>query len=193
MRLAALIMAAGAASRFGSCKHLVKVEGKPLLQRQVDHLLSAGIEKIFVVSGAWLHAHKAANIAHAEFIFNPSWQNGLGDSIARGVKHLADKYDGILITLADQAALTSQDYRTLVDTFNGTHSVCAFYEGKRGVPAIFNASAQKELAHLYGDKGAKLFLQNCASIEQIPIPAASIDIDTPDDLKQLHASHSIKR
>lgn len=189
MRIAALIMAAGAASRFGSCKHLIEIKGKSILQSQVDHLRKAGINDVFIITGAWREEHAAANINDAQMIYNPTWQNGLGDSIAYGVKHIMGQYEGVLITLGDLAAIRDTDYIALLKNFDGKRSVCAFYNDSRGVPALFTEVDQKELVNLYGDKGAKHFLTNCASMYPIKISAAAIDIDTPEDLKQLQDSH----
>ena len=51
MRVAALVLAAGAASRFGSPKALAAFEGRPLLEHVLDAVRTAGIEDVVVVLG----------------------------------------------------------------------------------------------------------------------------------------------
>jgi len=193
MRIAALIMAAGEASRFGDCKHLQTINEKTLLQRLTDGLLANGISDINIISGAWHGQHKQKKPSGTQLTYNPLWQEGLGSSIAFGAKQVSQHVDGILVVLGDQAALNKDDFATLIHHFDGTNSVCAAYSGDIGVPAIFARSEWPLLKSLYGDKGAKQMLKNCASIEQINIPSAAIDIDTVEDLAALTATQTQTR
>ena len=51
MTVAALVLAAGASSRFGSPKALAQFEGRPLLEHVLDAVREAGIDEIVVVLG----------------------------------------------------------------------------------------------------------------------------------------------
>ncbi|MGB0909510.1 MAG: nucleotidyltransferase family protein [Nitrospirales bacterium] len=185
--MAALIMAAGQASRFGECKQLVKVNGKSLLQHSIDMAQALCPGRVFAVSGAW-HCELSMSIQNEEIkdvtlIEHPAWVDGLGSSIARGVTFLADDFDSILIILADQIGLTKEDLLKLRHHFSGDNIVCGLYAGRRGVPAIFGRNSFEQLKVLQGDRGAKAILYGQhVSVVEYPLECASIDIDTWEDL-----------
>ena len=184
--MVALIMAAGAASRFGSCKATADIGGVTPLQKMVEILNAAGIDDIRVISGAW-HQHIAdAMPANASLYFNPRWQEGLGRSIAFGVSTVHDG-EGILIVLADQIGLQLSDIAHLLESFNSHQSVCAYYCEKRGVPAIFAPQHWPVLQQLSGDTGAKHLLQDDTSIIAVDLPNAAYDLDTQQQLETFRA------
>ena len=98
MKIAALILAAGAASRFGSTKQLVDIKGKPMLQHCIDSATTVLPDSVYTVLGNQ-HEMITASISDSRIILNADWQKGLGYSIAAGVSALKDKYQGILILL----------------------------------------------------------------------------------------------
>lgn len=186
-RIAALIMAAGEASRFGVCKQLIELDGKTLLQRCIDTANEIFPRSVFVVTGAY-HTDISAKIQHAEVIYNPNWKQGLGSSIAFGVRAIEDRYDAIMILLADQIAIEAFQLSELALNFNGSNTVCAYYAGSRGVPALFSQHSFDSLKRLNGNRGAKSLLNQAdKDIIDIQIPQAGIDIDTPDDLERWKA------
>lgn len=184
--IVALVMAAGSASRFGSCKSVVDIGGTTPLQKVVDTLTAVGIDDIRVISGAWHRAIADALPANTSLHYNPNWQNGLGSSIAFGANTVSDG-DGILIVLADQIALQLSDLKDLLDCFDGQHSVCAHYSGKRGVPAIFAQQHWPALRQLSGDSGAKQLLHDDTAIVAVELPNAAVDIDTQQQLEMFRA------
>ncbi|OMH26577.1 nucleotidyltransferase family protein [Motiliproteus sp. MSK22-1] len=198
-QIAVMIMAAGQASRFGSCKQLTIIEGKPLLQHCIDKANQLSPDQVYVVTGAWHSAISAArinaDIQNATLIKHIDWINGLGSSIAQGVSRLAPDYSGVLILLADQIALEVAELQQLITRFNGSNIVCGYYQNKRGVPAIFGANSFSRLQALTGDQGAKSLLyrshsdndcpdSNAPEVIEYPMPAAAIDIDCREDLQK---------
>src|SRR3954452_21752781 len=51
MRIGAVVLAAGASTRFGSPKALAELDGRPILEHVLDAVREAGIEEIVVVLG----------------------------------------------------------------------------------------------------------------------------------------------
>jgi molybdenum cofactor cytidylyltransferase len=94
----------------------------------------------------------------------------------------------VLIMLADQAAVTADDLRRLVETWRRqpNHIVAAYYENTTGVPAIFPRTMFSTLTELRGDQGARILLHRARDrVVPVPIASAAIDIDTPEDLLRL--------
>jgi molybdenum cofactor cytidylyltransferase len=180
--IAVLIPAAGHSSRFGRCKQLQPVAGKPMLQLSVDRANAVAPGAVFVVTGAE-HEAIAAVIEDATMIHNPASREGLGRSIACGVDALARDYKGILILLADQIAVTADDLLRLREKFDGANIVCARYRQRRGVPALFCQDSFSWLRNLTGERGAQpLLYADRFPLCEIPLENAALDIDTPHDL-----------
>lgn len=199
--IAVLIMAAGQASRFGSCKQLHPYGEKTLLQRMVDEVNAAfssdAYPHVFVVTGCYREAI-CKEIKNAQFIYNSKWEEGLGSSIALAVKTVSNAevnhYKGVLIVLADQIALKAVHVKNLLSHFSEESIVCACYSGVNGVPALFPQCYLGELESLKGGQGAKRILNSKSrelesEIITIDIPEAAIDIDRPDDLNHYLAAY----
>ena len=176
-----LVLAAGAASRFGSAKQLLIYRGRSLVQHCIDKANRLCPGRVFVVLGANQELVEPL-ISDAKIIRNHDWQQGLGVSIAAGIDNIDPQSDGLLILLADQVSLTTDELNLLLDAFDGSNTVAAQYAGRRGVPAIFPPSLYAELKALSGDSGAKALLQRSdINITEIHLPSGVMDIDTPED------------
>lgn len=176
-----LILAAGSASRFGSPKQLISHHGKPLLQHCIDKANAICPGRVSVVLGANREQIEPL-ISGVRVIYNNQWQQGLGASIAAGVKSIDWSSEALLIILADQIALTTNDLKRLLQAFDGTNTVSSYYAGRRGVPAIFPQSLYADLKELSGDNGAKVLLQRGdIKLVEVDLPQAAMDIDTPED------------
>lgn len=184
--IAALILAAGEASRFGACKQLIEINGTTMLQSCINKANEVFPGSVYVVTGAY-HGEISTAIQDAKFILNSSWKQGIGSSIACGVREIESQHDAIMILLADQVAITVSDLKTMVTRFNGSNIVCARYAGSRGVPALFAQNSFNEMKKLKGKTGAKSILnQSNENIIDIEISNAVIDIDTPADLERFN-------
>lgn len=122
-----------------------------------------------------------------DILVNPQWQTGLASSVSMAASYAKEQgFDAMLLTLADQVALSAEDYRQLILMWHKTgKEVAAHYLDDLGVPAIFNASTLPQFTHLSGDRGAKSILKQQAqqgALVAITLPRAAIDIDTQADL-----------
>ncbi|MGH1462239.1 MAG: nucleotidyltransferase family protein [Neptuniibacter sp.] len=185
-----VVMAAGESKRFGGCKLLAEVDGVTVLQLAITKAEQLVGQKgaIGVITGAWhqqiQNAVQKGTVNEHPLLFNPDWSQGLGNSIAFAVKHIPDEADGLLVMLADQVAVRSEDLGCLARTYKQHDIVCSLYAGKNGAPAIFNRSVFGQLAQLSGDRGAKNMLYNAEfDIKAISIPSAEWDIDSPEELQ----------
>ena len=192
-----VVLAAGASTRFGSTKQLVRVNGRPLMHTIVSRAVELAGHSVTVVLGANagelapLLKHSPASVA-----VNRDWSEGIASSIREGLKHLPTTADGVLIALADQAAVTTDDLRRLTGAWRrNTGSIAvAQYGGTIGVPAIFPRWCFRELNELRGDRGAQVLLQRHTDrLVRLPMPSAELDIDRPEDLLALEANTPIRR
>jgi molybdenum cofactor cytidylyltransferase len=184
-----LVLAAGAARRFGSPKQLVRVAGEPLLHGAVARATQVAGHGVTVVLGAYA-SDLAPLLRHtsAAILINRQWNEGLASSLRQGVGSLPGTCDGVMVTLADQAAVSVFDLQRLASAWRRQpdYLLAASYGGQTGVPAIFPRWTFPDFARLHGDVGARaLLLRYSDRCLRIPMPDAAIDIDTPEDLLQL--------
>ncbi len=189
--LYSIVLAAGASTRFGSPKQLVRVAGRPLLHATVTRAAEVTGNALVVVLGAGA-AQLAPLLKHCPgtVVINRQWREGLASSIRAGIARLPTACTGVLLLLADQAAVTTDDLRRLAGTWRKRPQsiVAALYAGTSGVPAIFPRSSFRELAGLRGDSGARTLLRRGADgVVRVPMPSAAVDVDTPEDLLALEA------
>jgi molybdenum cofactor cytidylyltransferase len=188
-RLYAIVLAAGASTRFGSPKQLVRIAGRPLLHTVVARTAEVTGNALIVVLGAGA-GELAPLLKHSlgSVVVNRHWREGLASSIRAGVARLPATCTGVLLVLADQAAVTSDDLKRLAGSWRRRpqYIAAALYAGTTGAPAIFPRSTFTELAALRGDAGARSILRRRADqMIRVPMPAAELDLDTPEDLLQL--------
>jgi CTP:molybdopterin cytidylyltransferase MocA len=184
-----LVLAAGSASRFGSPKQLARIGGQMLLQRAVSQATEVCGHAVTVVLGA--HAEQISPLLRrgsATVEINRHWQEGLASSLRLGIQRLPGSCEGVMVTLADQAAITTFDLQRLASAWRRQPDwlIAASYAGHTGVPAVFPAWCFGDFAGLRGDAGARSILarhsQRCL---RIPMPNAAVDIDRPEDLLTL--------
>ena len=115
-RVAAIVLAAGAGSRFGGGKLLATVDGRPLLQHTLDRLAEAGIDDVIVVLVADAAAVEAAIEWRTERrVVNPEPERGLASSLAIGRAAVGEGTDAVLIALGDQPTVRTDVIRSLLD------------------------------------------------------------------------------
>ncbi len=192
-----VVLAAGASTRFGATKQLVRVSGRPLMHTIVSRAVELAGHSVTVVLGA--HAGELAPLlkhSPASITVNREWAEGIASSIREGLSHTPATADAVMIVLADQAAVTTEDLRRLAGAWrrNPTGIAAAQYAGGVGVPAIFPRWCFRELNELRGDRGAQSLLQrHLDRLVRLPMPSAELDIDRPEDLLALEVGTQDKR
>jgi molybdenum cofactor cytidylyltransferase len=189
--LFAVVLAAGASTRFGSPKQLVRIAGRPLLHTAVTRASEVTGSALIVVLGCGA-AELGALLKHSpgSIVINQDWREGLASSVRAGIARLPLTCAGALLLLADQAAVSADDLKRLAGTWRKQpqYIAAALYSGTVGVPAIFPRSLFGELMQLRGDAGARALLRrNAARVVRVPMPSAAIDVDTPEDLLAIGA------
>ena len=187
--LHAIVLAAGASSRFGSAKQLVRIGDRPLLSLMAGRAAEVVGQALIVVLGARA-AELSPLLKHSpgSVLVNREWREGLASSIRAGVARLPASCDGVMLVLADQACVTAEDLRRLAGAWR-RQPLCiaaARYGATVGVPAIFPRHLFGELGALRGDVGARALLKRHADrLVRVAMASAAFDLDTPADLLEL--------
>ena len=190
MKLACLLTAAGAGSRFGADKLRLAVDGQPMGIRALDVLSTAPFDlRVLVTSADKGYLIQAAQERGFAIVINPDPAQGMSSSVRLGTAHIvrAGAYDGILYAVADQPNLQAATVQKLAEAFAGApdHIWAPEANGKRGNPVLFPASLFAELLEVTGDRGGRQVIS--AHEELLRTVAAAPeelkDIDTKEDLR----------
>jgi len=190
--IAALVLAAGGASRMGRTKPLLDWGGKSLVRHIVDVANASGVDATLVVCGPDREAvSRALEGTGALCLPHPGWREGLGSSIAAGIRALLriederDRaWDAVLLLLCDQPFVSPELLRSLLRLRQneGRPRIACRYGGSIGPPALFERADFGALAGLDGDRGAKALLQKePGRVSLIDFPEGEHDLDTLSD------------
>lgn len=192
IRIGNIILAAGASTRLGEPKQLLRFRGKTLIRRAVETALKIGAEKTIVVTGANSEKiEKEINYLDCQIVYNENWQSGMGSSIKIGIETLlaeAPETAAVIISLSDQPLIESDHFVELIEEFKKSEKeiVSSVYSDNAGVPALFSRKYFSSLVSIEGDRGAKYLInQNIDDTAQVVFSQNSIDIDTLADYKKL--------
>jgi molybdenum cofactor cytidylyltransferase len=184
-----IVLAAGAASRFGGGKQLAFLDGRPLLEHAVRAMTSAPVGRVIVVLGAEAeHVLAGVDLHGADPLVCERWSEGQSASLACGLAELAD-CEAVVVTLGDQPRVSPAAIRRVIaGRGNGAAAVRATYGSGPGHPVLLERVLFDRLRDVSGDHGARNLLM---SVQTREIPCDDLgngaDVDTPAELDALRA------
>jgi CTP:molybdopterin cytidylyltransferase MocA len=181
VKIAGVVLAAGASTRLGRPKQTLVIDGETLVERAARVARESGLSPVFTVvapAGDFGHSLQQQGCI---IVLNESAAEGIAASIRNGIKAARVlKAEGVVLLTCDQPALTADHLRALCAE---PQSPCGSgYAGKVGIPAYFPASSFDNLLQLKGDTGARDLLRNARSVRSENL---SYDIDTETDITKL--------
>lgn len=185
--ISAVVLAAGAGSRFGGTKQLAPVRGKPLVQHPVD--AAAGeVDEVVVVLGHDADRVEAALELppNARTVRNRRYAEGQASSLAAGLAACSPDSAAAVVLLADQPGIRPEHVRALARAYRedpGAVAVRLRFRDGPG-PALLARAIWPELAELRGDVGARAWLEAHRQVVrwvELDEPAPA-DVDRPEDL-----------
>jgi len=184
MRVAGLLLAAGAGRRFGTPKALVEHGGALFVESSTGVLLRAGCDPVVVVLGAAADEVRArACLDGAVVVDNPDWATGMGSSLRAGLAALTG-VDAVVVLPVDTPGVTAQAVRRLMARAGGQVLARASYDGEPGHPVLIGRAHWPGVAEsATGDAGARDYLRE-HQVLVVPCEdiAAGADVDRPEDL-----------
>ncbi len=164
--VAAVVLAAGAATRFGSPKQRL------LLPDVLERLREARVEEVVVVAGAYELEAPGARVVTC-----PDWELGPGASLRCGLAALAPEAEAAVVVLADGPGLAPEAVGRVLEAWREGDGplVAASYGGDRGHPIV----VARELWASVPDEGLRAFDPVLVPCDDLGPPG---DVDTPEDL-----------
>ena len=192
-RIAALLLAAGQSRRMGSNKLLAEIDGRPMVARTAQRLLSSRARPIVAVLGnqADRGRRRARQIAGRAGAQPRLRRRAVDLAEMRPRRAAADDIDGVIVCLGDMPLIAGRDLDRLIAAFNpleGRAIVVPTRRGKRGNPVLWAKRFFPEMAELAGDVGAKHLIGEHAELVaevEMDNDGVLVDIDTPDALAAL--------
>ena len=189
-RVAAVVLAAGASSRFGSLKQLLPWQEGTLLSHVVDTALRSLVDPVIVVLGN--RAEECRDVLGrrpVKIVTNQDWAEGASTSVKAGLAAVPENVRSALFPLADQPMVTAHTINALIARYRFTLAPVVWPEhaGERGNPVLFDRGLFPELMCLSQDAGGRSVLKaHVAEAERVPVDDAGIlfDIDTPADYQE---------
>jgi molybdenum cofactor cytidylyltransferase len=199
-KIAAIILAAGASTRLGQPKQLLKLQGQSLIRRAAVAVIGAGCNPTFIVTGS--ESNQIVQELYdlpVQSVFNADWGNGIGSSLRAGVRALQNfalQPNAVVIAVCDQPYMNSEVIERLIDGWHqGGKAIAACqYGGAYGTPCCFASSKFLELSQVSDDSGAKRILSaDPVNLTLVPWPLGALDLDLPEDLKIANLESSIRK
>ena len=190
----AVLLAAGSGSRMGHRpKCLLELGGVPLIRRQLIALSGAGVDELVVVLGHYADLiEPAVQDFPVTIVRNLDPDAGQVSSLRLGLQALSPKIDTVLVALADQPLINSNDINDLISAYKkrpeGTQVVQPTVHGEPGNPVMFSADVREQI--LAGEAGVGCKQWQAAHAEAVhrwdtPNQRYRTDVDCPDDIDAL--------
>jgi CTP:molybdopterin cytidylyltransferase MocA/ubiquinone/menaquinone biosynthesis C-methylase UbiE len=199
-RVAGLILAAGAATRFGSPKIVARLGDRPMLAHVIEAAKAAGLGRVVVVLGEGdVPTGAGLDFASVRVVRNPRPEDGLSSSLRIGLAALRDtepEVQAALVLLADQPLVRTDVIAALLagDIPPGRAIVVPRYgDGDGPNPALLLRAAWPLADLLTGDRGmGPLIAARPELVAEVPVEGGNPDVDTPADLALVEWAHRVR-
>ena len=169
--IAAVVLAAGASTRFGSPKQRL------FLDDVLERVRKSRVDEVVVVLGA----HDVATDART--VHCPDWARGPGASLRCGLDALPDEAEAAVVVLADGPDLAAAALDRLIESWRdeGGDVLAASYGGERGHPVLLARAVWPSVP----DEGARSLAARLVACDDLGAPG---DVDFAAD-----APRSVRR
>lgn len=197
--VSAVLLAAGAGSRFGGEKLLATYGGRPLIEASLSTLADAPVDETVVVVGDGAQGIREACEPYGfEVVENPDWAEGISTSVKAGIRALGQRTRAAVVLLADQPLVGAGAVERLLAAFEeGARVAAATYGGELRNPVLFTREVWPLLmSELSGDEGARSFLRRHPElVSRVPCDGVGdpADVDTAEDLRRLEGMRAQER
>jgi CTP:molybdopterin cytidylyltransferase MocA len=193
LRIGAVLLAAGEGRRMGGvAKPLIRLQGVPLISRQLVALSGAGVDEVVVVTG---HARKAVERQVQSFsitlVHNEAHAQGQEGSVRAGLAALSGSFDAVFIVPSDQPLIGAGDLTELIGAFKrrvAGHIVVPVVDGQRGNPILLDQLAHAQILTSATNLACRHLIERqpeLLSVYETSNTRFITDLDTLEDMQWL--------
>ena len=182
MQTAAIILAAGASSRFGSPKQLVRIGARTMLEIVAQVANDAGLEPIIAVVPPGLAVPPSVV---PEINDDPA--AGLSRSLRLGLAAVPAEANAAMVLLGDQPSVSRDTLTAILDAARGDRPVVAARaHGRIGPPVLLLREAFGLSTEASEDEGLRAILaKHPELVTEVGVKEHAPDVDTLEDLAAL--------
>ncbi len=193
LRIGAVLLAAGEGRRMGGvAKPLIRLQGVPLISRQLVALSGAGVDEVVVVTG---HARHAVEEEVRSFVVtlahNDAHADGQQSSVRVGLAALSGPFDAVVVMPADMPLIGASDLTELIGAFKkrpAGHIVVPVVNGQRGNPIVLGDQALARILASDTNLGCRHLIEREPELVhayQTTNARFVTDLDTVEDVQAL--------
>ena len=184
--IVAILLAAGAGTRFGGEKLLHPLEdGVAIAAHAARNLLAVTPDVIAVVRWGDFPLYDMLEQEGCQVTMFQGAARGMGASLAHGVGQ-ARSADGWVVALADMPRVPADIIKKIIAALEGGALVVApVFREERGHPVGFGAALREELLALDGDQGARAVVdrhRDSVQLIECDDPGILFDVDRKSDI-----------
>ncbi len=175
----------------GKPKLMMKVDGKPMLERVLDTLRRTRVSGVVVVLGEDAQEiQKEVALRRETVVVNRKHREGMSSSLKLGIESAPAGTEAVMVVLADMPLLAPKTVDALVDGYAKAKPkvVVPVFSGRRGNPVILDRSLFPAVMKLHGDVGAKSVVAACeGAVLEVPVEDGGVlfDVDDPAGYQSL--------
>jgi len=193
LRIGAVLLAAGEGRRMGGvAKPLIRLQGVPLISRQLVALSGAGVDEVVVVTGYARDAVEGqVQTFSVTLTHNEAHAEGQESSVRMGLDALSGPFDAIFIMPCDQPLIASGDLTELIGAFKkrpAGHVVVPVVNGQRGNPILLDEVAHAQILASGTSLGCRHLIERHPELVHAYETGNSrfiTDLDTMEDVQAL--------
>jgi molybdenum cofactor cytidylyltransferase len=189
--LVSIVLAAGAGARFGGCKQLARLHGRPLIEHALAAARATPTDATLVVLGAEAAAiEAAADLREAQVVTCEDWAAGQGASLRAGLRAAGAGCAAAVVTLGDEPFVRPEaGERLIAARAPGIRSLRAVYGSRAGHPVLIERALFPRLTAAGAPPSPRDVLRQAGTravdCTDLGDPA---DVDTPAQLQALDAA-----
>ncbi len=196
-RFDAIVLAAGAGTRFGGGKLSAPWRDGVLLDSALLAAFEAPALRVIVVTGsdpgvagiAQAFATRRGDASRLALVAAQGWAQGLSASLRAGLAEVSPDCDGAFVFLGDMPAIPPGLTQRMAEAFGpGVAAVAPVLDGTPGHPTLIGRALFAEVMRLEGDQGARALMEaQGPRFVRLPVQAAGVllDVDTREVLEAL--------
>ena len=184
MKLVAIVLAAGAGTRFGGNKLSAQFRGEPLIVHAIRAARAAPVARVIVVCPPGLDIGEWPGMPEVETLRITSSE--MSASLKAGIAAAAGT-DAAFVFLGDMPLVPHQLAGELAAALAGNFAAVPRWQGRKGHPVLLSAAAFAEIDRLSGDEGAGRLLKARKDVAFLDTTEEGVvlDIDRAEDIARL--------
>lgn len=185
--IGAVILAAGESRRMGTQKLLLKIEGKPMIERVLDSFKGLANEIVAVLGHEPERLSPLLDRLGVKWVINENFQEGMASTFKRGVRELKH-CDAVFLALGDQPFLDRGFLEEATNAWkDGAKVVSPIHKGKKGHPVLFDRSLLEEILRLGEGEYIRDVIHRHKDEHQLIETGdwAIKDVDTPEEFEAI--------